>query len=67
MFSLRAIPARTIGGLLALVSTLALAGCAGSPSYLLPASPNATTIYNLTVIVFLIAAGVFIVVEALLF
>ncbi len=67
MFSLRGIPARTIGVLLALISTSALAGCAGSPSLFLPASPNATTIYNLTVIVFLIAAGVFIIVEALLF
>ncbi len=67
MFSLRIIPARMIGGLLALVSTLALAGCASSPSPLMPASPNATTIYNLTVIVFLIAAGVFIIVEAMLF
>jgi cytochrome c oxidase subunit 2 len=50
-----------------LVSAIVLTGCAGTPSPLLPASENATMIYNLTVIVFLIAAAVFIVVEGVLF
>ncbi len=67
MTSLKRIPARRIGFALAIIWALGLAGCAGSPSPLVPVSPNATTIYNLTVVVFLIAAGVFVVVEALLF
>ncbi len=67
MLSFQRIPAAKIllSGLL--VSALLLAGCAGSPSPLTPASQNATMIYNLTVIVFLIAAAVFIVVEGMLF
>ena len=67
MLSFQRIPAAKILLGLWLFSTILLAGCAGSPSPLLPASPNATTIYNLTVIVFVIAAAVFIVVEGILF
>ncbi len=67
MSSWKKSPARRIGFALALWVGLGLAGCAGSPSPLVPASPNATIIYNLTVVVFVIAAAVFVVVEALLF
>ena len=67
MLSFQRIPAAKILLGLWLFSTILLAGCAGSPSPLLPASPNATIIYNLTVIVFVIAAAVFIVVEGILF
>lgn len=49
------------------IAMFLLAGCAGSPSPLAPASMNSTLIYNLTVVVFLIAAAVFIVVEGVLF
>ncbi len=66
MSSWKRIPPRAIGSALALAAALALAGCAGSPSPLMPASANATTIYELTVVVFLIAAIVFVVVEGLL-
>ncbi len=49
-----------------LLAALPLAGCAGSPSPLLPASQNSASIYDLTVIIFLIAAAVFIIVEGML-
>lgn len=67
MLSSQRIPAAKLLLSWLFVSTLFLAGCAGSPSPLVPASENATMIYNLTVIVFLIAAAVFIVVEGMLF
>jgi cytochrome c oxidase subunit II len=67
MLSFRRIPASKILFGLIFASTLGLAGCAGSPSPLTPASSSATTIYNLTVIVFIIAAAVFIIVEGMLF
>ncbi|MBI4790850.1 MAG: cytochrome c oxidase subunit II [Chloroflexi bacterium] len=67
MLSFQRIPAAKILSGLILCTTVFLAGCAGSPSPMAPASPNATTIYNLTVIVFVIAAAVFIVVEGMLF
>ncbi|MDE3089274.1 MAG: cytochrome c oxidase subunit II [Chloroflexota bacterium] len=48
------------------LSILTLAGCAGSPSLFAPASPNATVISDLTVVIFVIAGVVFVVVEGLL-
>jgi cytochrome c oxidase subunit II len=51
---------------LAVAATGLLAGCAGTPSALAPASPNATLIYDLILIVFGIAAVVFVVVEGML-
>lgn len=62
----RTVPARILRLALVLLSTFALAGCAESPSMLAPASPNATIVYNLTVLVFGIAVIVFVVVEAIL-
>jgi len=49
-----------------LLSLLVLAGCAGTPTWFEPASPNAALIANLGTAIFLIAIGVFIVVESLL-
>ncbi len=51
---------------LGLMSILILAGCAGSPTWFEPASPNAALITNLGTAVFLIAIGVFVVVESAL-
>ncbi len=54
-------------GLFALAGfSMGLSGCATSPSPLLPASQNAGVIYNLAVIVFWIAVGVFVIVEGML-
>lgn len=66
MSSLKETPVRakfSVGGILTI---LLLAGCSGSPSPMLPASPNATTISDLTSIVFWIAVVVFVVVEGVL-
>ena len=49
-----------------LLSTLVLAGCAGSPTWFQPASGNAALITNLGTAIFAIAIGVFVVVETLL-
>ena len=46
--------------------TLAMAGCASSPSWFQPASTNAALIANLGTAIFAIAIGVFVVVETLL-
>jgi cytochrome c oxidase subunit 2 len=51
---------------LAVAAAGLLAGCAGTPTALSPASSNATLIYNLILIVFGIAAVVFVVVEGML-
>lgn len=51
-----------IAGLL-LVAATALAGCAAAPKALSPASTSAGQISNLTLTVYLIAAGVFVIVE----
>jgi cytochrome c oxidase subunit 2 len=51
---------------LGLLSMLALAGCAGSPTWFEPASPNAALITDLGTAIFAIAIGVFVVVESLL-
>ena len=48
-------------------SALMLAGCAGSPTMLAPASENASMITNLFMILFTIAVIVFVIVEFLLF
>jgi cytochrome c oxidase subunit 2 len=65
MFSSRMIPARKVAWGLALLSTT-LAGCAGAPSSLSPASSDARLISSLAVTVFAIAAVVFAVVEGML-
>ena len=49
-----------------LLSALALAGCAGSPTWFEPASTSATLIANLGTAIFAIAIAVFVVVETLL-
>ena len=51
---------------LLLLAMVALAGCAGSPTWFEPASTNATLITNLAIAVFIIAALVFVVVETML-
>jgi len=51
---------------LSLLSILTLAGCAGSPTWFEPASSNAALITNLGTAIFVIAIGVFVVVESLL-
>ena len=50
----------------ALTAALALTGCAGSPSQFIPESTNAKQIYNLFLIVYGLAAIVFVVVEGVL-
>jgi cytochrome c oxidase subunit 2 len=51
---------------LMLVAAAALAGCAAAPSAFAPASINAGEIRNLTLTIYLIAAGVFLIVEGFL-
>lgn len=60
------ITARQAAGILLPVLTVSLAGCAGSPSPLNPASLNASLISKLTLTVFGIAAVVFLIVEGML-
>ncbi len=60
------ITARRAAGVFLLFLTFLLAGCAGSPSPLNPASLNASLISKLILIVFGIAAVVFLIVEGLL-
>jgi cytochrome c oxidase subunit 2 len=56
-----------IFGTLALVAAVALSGCATtSPTVFSPASTNASEIHNLIILIFEIAAVVFVVVESLL-
>ncbi len=50
----------------AVLVALVLAGCAGSPTWLAPQSPNVGMILNLSLIEFIIALIVFIVVEGML-
>jgi cytochrome c oxidase subunit 2 len=50
-----------------LLAHLTLAGCAGAPAVLSPASPNAAMVSDLFLFLFAIAAVVFLVVEVLLF
>lgn len=66
MFSIKRIPARIMWFALAILSLGSLAGCAGSPSPLSPASTNAGVIADLTTVVFWIAVIVFVVVEGML-
>lgn len=61
------IPLNKILLALASFSILALAGCAGSPTMIAPASDNAGMITNLFFILFSIAVVVFVIVEFLLF
>ena len=49
------------------LSILALAGCAGAPTMVAPASENAAMVSNLFMILFVIAVIVFVIVEFLLF
>ena len=60
------VPIRTILRVFGLLAMVALAGCAGSPTWFEPASSNAALITNLGTAIFLIAIGVFVIVEALL-
>lgn len=57
---------RTIFLTLGLLALLPLAGCAGSPTWFMPASSNAALITNLGTIIFAIAIAVFVIVESLL-
>lgn len=66
MISLKDVPSRIITFAAIAASLFLLAGCAGSPSPLAPASQNATIISDLTTIIFWIAAIVFVVVEGML-
>ncbi len=59
-------PPRKIFLTLGLLALLPLAGCAGSPTWFMPASSNAALITNLGTIIFAIAIAVFVIVESLL-
>jgi cytochrome c oxidase subunit 2 len=59
-------PMRTLFLVLGLLAIIALAGCAGSPTWFEPASSNAALITHLGTAIFLIAIGVFVIVEAML-
>ncbi len=60
------VPLRRATAIAAVAAAAMLAGCAGTPSALAPASANATMIYDLILITFGIAAVVFVVVEGML-
>jgi cytochrome c oxidase subunit 2 len=57
---------RRVTATLAVAAAGLLSGCAGAPTALSPASSNATLIYNLILVIFGIAAVVFVVVEGVL-
>jgi cytochrome c oxidase subunit II len=57
---------KILTGGIAMVTAAALAGCASASSVFTPASINASQISSLTLAVYLIAAGVFIIVESFL-
>ena len=67
MIASHKIPFSRIPSAIAVLSTLALAGCAGAPTMVAPASDNAAMVSNLFMILFAIAVVVFVVVEFLLF
>lgn len=64
--SFGASPTRRVLLALAFLAIISLNGCTGSPSPLNPVSPNAQMTYDLTLLIFGIAAVVFVVVEGLL-